>query len=92
MFTMANKAGQSVSATAKQIKKTVESTNLLSDFTKEQQEFIKEHGGNIENGADPPWVGCDDEEEMKKQILSLSQDKRNFVRQPPSGVQFGKLI
>lgn len=25
---------------------------------------------------------------MKKQILGLSSDKRNFVRQPPAGVQF----
>lgn len=88
MFSFANKAGQTVSATAKQVKKTIESTNILSDFTKEQQEFIKEHGGNIAQGAEPPWIGCEDEEEMKKQILSLSQDKRNFVRQPPSGVQF----
>lgn len=91
MFSFANKAGQTVSATAKQttsfVKKTVENTNLFADFTKEQQEFIKEHGGNITIG-EPPWVGCENEEEMKKQILSLSQDKRNFVRQPPSGVQF----
>ena len=88
MFNVAHKAGQTVSATAKQVKKTIESTNILSDFTKEQADFIREHGGNIAQGAEPPWIGCEDEEEMKKQILSLSQDKRNFVRQPPSGVQF----
>lgn len=54
MFSFANKAGQTVTATAKQttsfVKKTVENTNLFTDFTKEQQEFIKEHGGNIQLG------------------------------------------
>ncbi|RWS11152.1 synapse-associated protein 1-like protein [Dinothrombium tinctorium] len=87
LYSVANKAGQTVTATAKHLKHTVEHNSFLMDFTKEQQEFIKEHGGNIQAG-EPPWVGCDDEEEVKKQILSLSQDKRNFVRSPPSGVQF----
>lgn len=87
MFSMANKAGQTVSTTASKIKTQIESTNIFADFTKEQQEFMKQHGGSIQPG-DAPWIGCEDEEEMKKQILSLSQDKRNFVRQPPSGVQF----
>jgi len=85
MVSFANKASTKVIETAKQINLP---TNLLSDFTKEQQEFIKEHGGNIAVGAEPPWVDCEDEENMKEQILSLSQDKRNFVRAPPSGVQF----
>lgn len=61
--------------------------SLLADFTKEQQEFIKEHGGNL-TVAQPPWVGCEDEEEVKKQIISLSQDRRSFVRSPPRGVEF----
>lgn len=61
--------------------------SLLTDFTKEQQEFVKEHGGNME-AADPPWIGCPSEEEVKKEIISLSQDKRNFVRNPPAGVEF----
>lgn len=61
--------------------------SLLADFTKEQAEFVKEHGGHID-AADPPWVGCEAEEEVKKEIISLSQDKRNFVRNPPAGVEF----
>lgn len=61
--------------------------SILADFTKEQQEFIKEHGGNIQVG-ELPWNGCEDEGSVKEQVLSLSQDKRNFVRSPPSGVQF----
>ncbi|RWS31281.1 synapse-associated protein 1-like protein [Leptotrombidium deliense] len=87
LYSVANKAGQTVSATAKHLKNTVEQNTFLQDFTKEQQDFIKEHGGNIQAG-EAPWIGCDEEEEVKKQILSLSQDKRNFVRSPPSGVQF----
>jgi hypothetical protein len=66
---------------------TCSTQSLLTDFTKEQQEFVKEHGGNIE-AADPPWVGCASEEGVKKEIISLSQDKRNFVRNPPAGVEF----
>lgn len=87
VFNMANKAGQTVSATAKQIKRTVETSSLLADFTKEQQDFVREHGGNIQVG-EPPWVGCDNEDEVRTQVLSLSQDKRNFVRSPPSTIQF----
>lgn len=48
---------------------------------------MKEHGGNIEVG-EPPWKGCENEDEVREQIISLSQDKRNFVRSPPGGVQF----
>lgn len=59
----------------------------MQDFTKEQQEFIKEHGGKMDI-SEPPWIGCDDEEKVKEEILSLSQDKRNFVRSPPGDVEF----
>ena len=48
---------------------------------------MKEHGGDIE-AADPPWLGCENEELVKTEIISLSQDKRNFVRNPPAGVEF----
>lgn len=59
----------------------------MQEFTKEQQDFIKEHGGKTDL-AEPPWVGCDEEEKVKAEILALSQDKRNFVRSPPGGVEF----
>lgn len=87
IYSVANRAGQRVTATAKQLKQSVEQTGIMQEFTKEQQEFIKEHGGNTDL-AELPWVGCEDEEKVKTEILSLSQDKRNFVRSPPSGVQF----
>ena len=59
----------------------------MQEFTKEQQDFIKEHGGKTDI-AEPPWVGCEDEEQVKTEVLSLSADKRNFVRAPPGGVEF----
>ncbi|XP_010787334.1 synapse-associated protein 1, partial [Notothenia coriiceps] len=38
--------------------------------------------------AVPPWVGYNEEETIQQQILALSADKRNFLRDPPAGVQF----
>lgn len=35
-----------------------------------------------------PWVGYENEEDLKAQILALSEDKRTFIRSPPSGVKF----
>ncbi|XP_054163086.1 synapse-associated protein 1-like [Oppia nitens] len=87
IFSAASKARQTMTATAKQIKQTVEHAGIMQDFTKEQQQFIKDHGGHMEVGV-TPWVGCHDPDAVKQEILSLSQDKRNFVRSPPTGVQF----
>jgi len=90
LFSMANKAGQTVSQTAKQVKQAVESTSILTDFTREQQEFVKEHGGSMQAG-ELPWADCPDESkaaDIREQVLSLSQDKRNFVRSPPSNASF----
>lgn len=90
LFSMANKAGQTVSQTAKQVKQAVENTSILTDFTKEQQEFIKEHGGSMQAGV-LPWEDIEDEAkvaDIREQILSLSQDRRNFVRSPPNDSNF----
>lgn len=86
LFSVANKAGKTVQETAKQIKTTVEENSILADFNREQESFVK-CKQKCEDGI-LPWVGCEDEENVKQQILSLSADKRNFVRSPPSGVQF----
>lgn len=90
LFSMANKAGHTVSQTAKQVKQAVENTSILTDLTREQQEFIKEHGGSMQAG-DFPWTNCEDESkaaDIREQVLSLSQDKRNFVRSPPNDANF----
>ncbi|GIY50311.1 synapse-associated protein 1 [Caerostris extrusa] len=42
----------------------------------------------LNNECPPPWAGTEDEEYVKEQILSLSADKRNFLRNPPTGVMF----
>ncbi|XP_029843485.2 synapse-associated protein 1 isoform X1 [Ixodes scapularis] len=86
LFSVANKAGKTVQETAKQIKTTVEENSILADFNREQESFAKTKQ-RCDIGI-LPWVGCEDEENVKQQVLSLSADKRNFVRSPPSGVQF----
>ena len=43
--------------------------------------------GDNDSGV-APWVGYQNEEELKSKILSLSEDRRNFVRAPPPGVTF----
>lgn len=86
LFSVANKAGKTVQETAKQIKTTVEENSILADFNREQESFTK-NKQRCDMGI-LPWVGCEDEENVKQQVLSLSADKRNFVRSPPSGVQF----
>lgn len=66
------KAGRTVTEAGAKIKKTVEDT--AKNKTTEE--------------ALPPWVGYPEEETLKEEILSLSTDRRNFVRSPPAGVQF----
>merc|ERR1711997_1208377 len=63
-------------------------TSMIAEFNKEQEDFIKNKVSDNENNGLPPWVGYQDEAAMKEKILSLSNDKRNFVRAPPSGVSF----
>lgn len=68
--------------------------DMLSEFNKEQQEFIKTKG-DADSGVVTkpqeglaPWIGYQEEDAMKAKILSLSADRRTFVRAPPSGVTF----
>ncbi|KAI9209882.1 uncharacterized protein BJ171DRAFT_485448 [Polychytrium aggregatum] len=35
-----------------------------------------------------PWMGCPNEEELRKQILALSSDKRVFLAPPPPDTSF----
>lgn len=88
LYSVANKAGRHVSETAKQVKHTIEENTILSDFNKEQESFVKGKSSQAKESGCAPWVGCTDEESVKQQILSLSADKRNFVRSPPAAVQF----
>ncbi|XP_039980660.1 synapse-associated protein 1-like isoform X2 [Xiphias gladius] len=90
------KISESVVETAQTIKKTVEEGKIdgiidktfLGDFQKEQEKFVQEKKAKKSGAAVPPWVGYNEEETIQQQILALSADKRNFMRDPPAGVQF----
>ncbi|XP_012944112.1 synapse-associated protein 1 [Aplysia californica] len=90
LFSFGKAASKTVADTATKIKHTVEEKTILGDFSKEQDKFVEAKKEKVkqEEAAVSPWVGYNDEENLKTQILALSQDKRNFVRNPPSGVQF----
>ncbi|XP_059207574.1 synapse-associated protein 1-like [Centropristis striata] len=90
------KFSESMVETAQTIKKTVEEGKIdgiidktfLGDFQKEQEKFVQEKKAKKSEAAVPPWVGYNEEETIQQQILALSADKRNFLRDPPAGVQF----
>lgn len=94
--TATKKISDSVVETAQTIKKTVEEgkidniidKTILGDFQKEQKKFVQEKKSKKSDTAVPPWVGYNEEETIQQQILALSADKRNFLRDPPAGVQF----
>uniref|UniRef100_K1RLC3 Synapse-associated protein 1 n=1 Tax=Magallana gigas TaxID=29159 RepID=K1RLC3_MAGGI len=90
LYSFSKTAGKTVVEKAKQISKEVEDKTFLGDFSKEQEKFVteKKEKSKQAEAAVPPWVGYNEEESMKAQILALSQDKRNFLRNPPAGVQF----
>ncbi|XP_074525275.1 synapse-associated protein 1-like [Halichoeres trimaculatus] len=90
------KLSDSVVETAQTLKKSVEEgkvngiidKTILGDFQKEQDKFVQEKNAKKSGVAVPPWVGYNEEETIQQQILALSADKRNFLRDPPAGVQF----
>ncbi|XP_034505074.1 synapse-associated protein 1 isoform X2 [Ailuropoda melanoleuca] len=90
------KITESVAETAQTIKKSVEEgkiddiidKTIIGDFQKEQKKFVEEQHTKKSEAAVPPWVDSNDEEIIQQQILALSADKRNFLRDPPAGVQF----
>ena len=61
--------------------------SFVSEFREEQERFARERQ-RLRDAAVPPWVGYQEEEQMKAQILELSADSRNVLRNPPPGVQF----
>ncbi|KAM9383948.1 synapse-associated protein 1-like [Pholidichthys leucotaenia] len=90
------KLSESVIETAQTLKKSVEEgkisgiidKTILGDFQKEQENFVQEKKAREFGAAVPPWVGYNEEETIQEQILALSADKRNFLRDPPAGVRF----
>lgn len=88
LYGFANKTGRTLTETAKHLKTTVEENSILGDFNKEQEAFASTKNSKSSNECQPPWEGTDDEENVKQQIISLSADRRNFLRSPPTGVMF----
>lgn len=44
----------------------------MGDFNKEQEAFASSKNDKANEECPPPWVGCEDEESVKEQIISLS--------------------
>lgn len=90
LYNVGKAATEQVAKTAKQFRETVEEKTIIGEFSREQEKFVCEHREKKKQSeaAVPPWVGYNEEETMKTQILALSKDKRNFLRNPPAGVQF----
>merc|ERR1712029_1012110 len=81
-----NKVGKVATDYSKVVQETVYKAPLIADFNKEQEEFIRTKGDKELPSA--PWAGYQNEEELKEKIFALSEDKRNVLRAPPSGVNF----
>ncbi|XP_078279357.1 synapse-associated protein 1-like [Rhinoraja longicauda] len=90
------KVSDSMRETAQTIKKTVEEhkignlldMTIIGNFNKEQEKFLNEQKSKKSESALPPWAGYNNEESVKQQVLSLSEDRQNFLRDPPAGVRF----
>ncbi|XP_063161200.1 synapse-associated protein 1 [Candoia aspera] len=94
--TATKKISESVAETAQTIKKSVEEgkieniidKTIIGEFQKEQEKFVQQQHTKKSDTAVPPWVDSNEEETIQQQILALSADRRNFLRDPPAGVQF----
>jgi len=80
------KVGKVATDYSKAVQDTVYKAPMLAEFNQEQEEFIKSKGEKEMPTA--PWSGYQNEDELKDKILALSEDKRNFLRAPPTGVNF----
>lgn len=85
-----NNISSTVRKSAQQFKQIVEEQTILANFSKEHEKFLveKKVQQRREDDAVPPWVGYREEEEMKKEILKISQDRGNFVREPPLAANY----
>jgi hypothetical protein len=90
IFSFGKNASSSVFSQASRLKDVIEEKTIIGDFNKENEKFVndKKLKERREEAALPPWVGYAEEEMLKEQITELSTDSRNFLRQPPDGVDF----
>lgn len=86
LFEYANHAGKKLG----EVKNAVIENTMLGDLNKEQDEFekqLQEEREKLKN-IDMPWQGLPDETLAKKQMLSLSTDTRNFLRDSPANSEY----
>jgi len=81
-----NKVGKVATDYSKVVQETVYKAPMIADFNKEQEDFIRTKSDKELPSA--PWAGYQNENELRDKILALSDDKRNVLRAPPSGVNF----
>ena len=55
-------------------------TSFMSQFQDEQEKFTREQR-RLKDAAVPPWVGYNEEEQMKAQIMELSAVRIFFLTQ-----------
>ncbi|XP_047127415.1 synapse-associated protein 1 isoform X1 [Hydra vulgaris] len=87
LYTFADAAAK----TAVKLKETVDSKleeTIVGDFVRENEKFIQQNEDRRIGDAVAPWCGYHEEELLKRQIMALSSDERNFLRDPPSGVEY----
>lgn len=63
----------------------------MGQLDDENRKFVEEQERQRllnEAARSPVWSGCVEETNVKKQILTLSLDSRNFLRDPPAGCDF----
>jgi len=80
------KASKAAVDYSKVIQDSVSKAPMLAEFNHEQEEFIRSKGDKEQPTA--PWSGYQNEEDLKEKVLTLSEDRRNFLRSPPAGVNF----
>lgn len=69
-------------------------TSIYSCIFPDHSRLVQQGTGSLHQGPgrrgqwSSPWIGHANEAKIKEEILGLSQDRRNFVRAPPAGVDF----
>lgn len=90
LFSFGSKATSSIGNATTSLKDVIQKKTIIGDFSKENEKFVndKKSQQRKEDAAVAPWVGYNEEEKLKEQIIGLSADSRNFLRPPPTGVEF----
>lgn len=65
--------------------------NILGEFSKEQEAFIKGQQGGIDNSI-PPWIGHQNEQKVKEEILGLSSVSQWELIERGVGLDFKHCI